>query len=457
MSNFDADMLMNENQNRKDCLDFLFSTSDKLAEDDHHLSTKEDTRSSISYLHRGTAKFKGKQNKRGFLCPADYSSSSMDGSRTKCESTVTKKHNSLLMYDNNDLFERDYVLDSEFPAAEIFNNDVSFDAPSSSNGIKFLKVADVFSGSSEDTLRYNDTLINGDFRKPFLRSCSIQGSILHERALFANDEREFHTDSFSARQDLGEYCGSGEDIAAHPSPEGLFNSSVDSVLLATTQMEPYPIIETPLSEAIAWDVDQKKDIDLDDLQGIAKYYKRDHYIKILDGEENKWDFSCNISCSSNKDQFTTSFGKIELCFDGPCDRNKLNFTKSSDSRLVDWPDCDDIFSKPDCDDIFSNKWSDVSTHESDWLHPESCEKNKRLSKSAAKRDHLSHPALEKKIERSRRSSSAPPFYRSKRRFYTLNQPTAIISNRRPGSNCALNDTGCSVSFFPPLSPLFSKC
>ncbi|KAF7829059.1 DNA mismatch repair protein MLH3 isoform X1 [Senna tora] len=476
----DADILKCGNLDRKDCLDFFFPTSDKLTEDDHRLSTREDIRSSLGYLHRGTAKFEDKQNKRDFLCQTGYSNFSMDGSYNKCESTVTEKHNSL--YDNHGLSRRDYSLGGEFAAAEIFTNNVSFDAPSSSNGKNFLEVDGVvFSESSEGALRYdcrelcNDIEINGDLQKPFLRSCSIEGSIQHEKVLFANDELEFRTDCFGTKHDLGKYFGSGEDLGAPPCPKvvEIFDTSrasaeencfpSDSCYSKTQKehsrcdhefltSERCHIYETLLPEATSWDVDHMTSSYLDDLQGIPRYYKMGSCSKIIDDEENRRNFSCNISSSFISDQCTTSFGNTELYFDGPSDSNKIKFTQWSDSRLIDWPDCDDIY---------LNKWSNILTGESNWFSPQSFGVHyKRHGKNRVEKDHVRHPTSEKNLDRSRRSFSAPPFYRSKRRFYCLNQPSKTISKRpaRQTSDHALQDREAGKSersqqSFGPLHPI----
>ncbi|XP_028795288.1 DNA mismatch repair protein MLH3 [Neltuma alba] len=490
----EADIANCGNRKSKEFSGLFLSTSDKLAEDDHCLSDGQVTRPSLGYLPSGAAKFKEKPNKRDFFCQTGYSSFSMDGSYAKYDSTVTINHCSV-WNDNNCISGRDDLLDGEFAAGEIFNDDVSFDAPSSSKGNKFLEVDDDrLSESSQRALHYGCREIDGDFQKPFLKSCSVRGSDPHEKALFANDEHEFQIDGYSTKQDMGVYSGRVENIGAHPCPEvvEMFNTSRDSVFLSrasgeekcfpsdscslATQMgcpgsakekcfpsdssypelltsEHYPIFKTLLPEATAWDVDHMTGTGLDVLGGIPICYKWGDYERIFDDEENRCNFSCDTSYSFNSDRRMRSFGNSRLYFDGPNDSNNSNFTKWLDPKLVKWPDCYDIG---------SNKWSDILADESDWLCPVSCGGNyRRLSEKRIKKDHVRHPASEKNHERSRRSFSAPPFHKSRRRFNSLKQPLTMIAKRPAGlaSNCALKnrelaeaDEECPQQSSGPLHP-----
>ncbi|KHN41814.1 DNA mismatch repair protein mutL [Glycine soja] len=193
-----------------------------MVEDQHHFSS---IREDVDYL--GVTIFKEKQSKGDFLLQTGYSGNLLDGSYAKCTSTVMRKHNSLLMHNSNSLLEGDNFFDGEIPAVESFNIDVPFDAPSSSHGRRFHKVeADVINESFEDDLLYNscsgygyDVKINEDLQQPFLKRCSTLGSILHEKALFVNDEYELQTDSFWSKQNAEEDYRSGKDLYAHPCPE----------------------------------------------------------------------------------------------------------------------------------------------------------------------------------------------------------------------------------------------
>ncbi|XP_054825799.1 DNA mismatch repair protein MLH3 [Prosopis cineraria] len=494
----EADIVNRGNQKRKEFFDIFFSTSARLAEDHHCLSDGQViSRSSLGYLPGDAAKFKEKQNKRGFLCQTGYSNFSMDGSFIKCGFTVTK-NNCSMWNDNYCLSGRDDFLDGEFAAGEIFTGNVSFDAPRSTKGNKFLEVDDdMLNESSQGALHYgcnelcNDVEIDRDFQKPFLKSCSARGSILHEKALFANDEHEFQIDGFSSKQDLGMCGGRVENLGAHPYPEvvEIFSTSRDSVFLSrasteetcfpsdscslATQMgcrrfveetcfpsnsshlelstlDHYPIFKTPLLETTSWGDDLMTGTDLDVLGGIPRCYKWGGYKKNSDANEKRCNCSCDILYRFNSDQCMRSFGSNRSHFDGAYNCNNLNFTKWPDPRLVKWPNCYDID---------SNKLSDILTDESDWLCPVPCgESYQRLSKNRMKKDCVRHLASEKNHERSRRSFSAPPFHKSKRRFNSLNQHLAMMAKRLASqtSSFALKkreaDEECPPESFGPSHP-----
>uniref|UniRef100_A0A0R0HRB2 MutL C-terminal dimerisation domain-containing protein n=1 Tax=Glycine max TaxID=3847 RepID=A0A0R0HRB2_SOYBN len=283
---------------------------DNLIEGDCHQSNRED----VDYL--GVTIFKEKQSKGDFLLQTGYSGNLLDGSYAKCTSTVMRKHNSLLMHNSNSLLEGDNFFDGEIPAVESFNIDVPFDAPSSSHGRRFHKVeADVINESFEDDLLYNscsgygyDVKINEDLQQPFLKRCSTLGSILHEKALFVNDEYELQTDSFWSKQNAEEDYRSGKDLYAHPCPEVTkkLKMSKDSDFLVRALSEEnclppdlcysalqigssgsddqllnfewHPDYQKPSSQASALGVCHTTDIE-DDLGEISRYYKRIHHTK----------------------------------------------------------------------------------------------------------------------------------------------------------------------------------
>ncbi|KAH1224139.1 DNA mismatch repair protein MLH3 [Glycine max] len=295
---FDADMSKFRNHNHN------------LIEGDCHQSNRED----VDYL--GVTIFKEKQSKGDFLLQTGYSGNLLDGSYAKCTSTVMRKHNSLLMHNSNSLLEGDNFFDGEIPAVESFNIDVPFDAPSSSHGRRFHKVeADVINESFEDDLLYNscsgygyDVKINEDLQQPFLKRCSTLGSILHEKALFVNDEYELQTDSFWSKQNAEEDYRSGKDLYAHPCPEVTkkLKMSKDSDFLVRALSEEnclppdlcysalqigssgsddqllnfewHPDYQKPSSQASALGVCHTTDIE-DDLGEISRYYKRIHHTK----------------------------------------------------------------------------------------------------------------------------------------------------------------------------------
>ncbi|XP_019423949.1 PREDICTED: DNA mismatch repair protein MLH3 isoform X1 [Lupinus angustifolius] len=535
----EADISKVGNQKSKDCLDLFLSTSDKLTEDICHQTNREDVRTSLGYLHRGTEMFREQQSNRDFLCQAGYSSNLLDVSYDKCLSTVNRKHNSLLMHDNTCLAQGDYFvdgkfpaaeesfyesvpldapsyshgkknydnlldgsyakcmssvkrkhnnllmydktalsqghnfLDGKFPAAESFYDNVPFDSPCSSHGKKFLKVDDdVINESLKGDLLYDchgfgyDVHINRNFQKPFLTRCSSRGSILHEKGLFVNDENEIPIDSFWSKQNMREDCG--KDLYSSPYPEvvkKLKVSRFSDFLLGEfaeesclpsdsyytkTQMgstgsddqllksEWDPVYQEPSSQVNASGVDHITDGN--DLGGVFRHYERVNHPKFLDDEQNECDFSYNMSRKANQHHCTsTSSANTEFDFDGAVGFNKMF------NRLVEWPDCSDI-----C----STKRTDILNEVPDWLLPEFCvEICQSRKKSKSKRDHFGHADLENNRERYRRSFSAPPFHKSKRRFFSLNQPSEMIAKRPDQmSNAAFNHREAVAFKYPRQSP-----
>ncbi|CAL0314267.1 unnamed protein product [Lupinus luteus] len=537
-SSAEADISKVGNQNSKDCLDLFLSTSDKLTEDNCHQTNREDVRTSLGYLHRGTEMFREQQSNRDFLCQAGYSSNLLDGSYGKCLSTVNRKHNSLLMYDNTCLAQGDYFvdgkfpaaeesfyesvpldapryshgkkksdnlldgsyakcmssvkrkrnsflmydktalsqghnfLDGKFPAAESFSDNVPFDSPSSSHGKKFLKVdADVINESLKGDLLYDchgfgyDVDINRNFQKPFLTRCSTRGSILHEKGLFVNDESEFPIDSFWSKQNMREDCG--KDLCSNPFPKvvkkleasrfsdfllGEFaeesclpsDSYYTKTQIGSTRSDDQlvksewgPVYQEPSSQVNASGVDPMTDGN--NLGGVFRHYERVNHTKFIDDEQVECDFSYNMSRKANQHHCSSSFANTEFDFDGAVGFNKMF------NRLVEWPDCSDI-----C----STKRTDILNEVPGSLLPEFCVENYHSrKKSEGKRDHFRHSDLENNHERCRRSISAPPFHRSKRRFFSLNQPSEMIA-KRPGqmSNPAFNHREAGDFKYPQQSP-----
>ncbi|XP_068468695.1 DNA mismatch repair protein MLH3 isoform X3 [Phaseolus vulgaris] len=544
----ESDISKFRNQNRKDCLDLFFSTSDKLIEGNYHQSNREDVRTSIGYME--AAMFKEKQSIGDSLFQTGYSGNLLDDdSHAKCISTVTRRPNGLLMRDSSSSLKGDNLFYDEIPAIESLNdcvpfhapssshgrkfhkeadvnsetfqddlhfncneysydvningdlqksflkgcstlgsilhkkdffvkndgyeiqtdsfcskrntgedcisgkdlNDVPFDEPSSSHGRKFHKGADVISESFQDDLHYNydgysyDVDINGDLQKPFIRGCSTLGSILPKKDLSVNDKYELQTDSFCSKKNTGEDYRSGKDLYVHPYPEvkKKLKMSKNSDFLErelaeenclpsdlcysasrigssesddlSSNFECHPLYPKSSSQAHALGFYRTTDIK-DDLGGESRCFKWVHHKKRLDERENEFNFSYNMSWNTNQHHSASSYANIGFNFDVAGDSGEI-FNKRVDC--------------PDFSDIYSTKRSDMLNKELDWLLPKSCFKScKRPNKNKGKTDQFRNSILEGNHERSRRSISAPPFYRSKRRFFSLNHPSEIKAKRQ---------------------------
>ncbi|XP_027359794.1 DNA mismatch repair protein MLH3 isoform X2 [Abrus precatorius] len=454
-------------QNREDYLDLFFSASDKLIEDNFHHSNMEGAGTSLGYLHKGTAVFKEQKSKGDFLCQTGYSGNLLDGSHTQCMPTVMRKHNSLL--------QGDYFYDGKIPAAEKFYDNLPCNATSSSHRRKFHEVeADVLSESFEHDLLddcngfYSAVNINRDLQKPFLRRCSTQeGSILDEKDLFINDKHELQPDSIWNKQNLGEHYGRDEDLYSYPCPEvakrlkmsqdsdfiirayAKENSlPADSCYLETQigssgsddqllNSEWHPVYQEPSSQTTALGVYHTTLIN-DYLGGVSRH-KRIHRTKLFDDGENECNFNYNMSKNANQHHCTSNFANTGFNFDDAGDCGEIF------NRLVDWPDFGDIYSTR----------SDILNEEPDWPLSELCIKScNKPDKNKGKRNHFRNPILEENHERSRRSFSAPPFHRSKRRFFSLNHPSEMIAKRQidRASNPAFNHQEASNFKYPQQSP-----
>lgn len=508
MSNiFNADISKFGNQNPKGCLDLYFSTPDKLTEDDNHQCNREDVRTNVGYLHRRTEMFKDKQNMGGLHCQTGYSENLLDISYAKSMPTTKKKNSNFSTYDNNDLLQGVYFSDGMHPAVENLYDNIPFYATSSSHGRKLSKAdASVLCESFEGDFIYDsygfgyDVEIDRDFQKPFLKSCSTQkGSILHKKALLENNEPELQTFSFWSKKNLWGDSFIVKDFNALPSIEVAkkLKMSEDSDFLLRAQSEEncrpsdswysatqignsssddqlpnserHPVYQGPSPKATTLDVYHTNDInDLKkasrcderthhtqkfheeefgnnfsyNLEGASKYCKRIHRTHVFDDEEKGYNFSYDMSRHANRLPCTSGFVNSGFSFDGAVDFNEIF------NRLVDWPD----FS-----DSYFSKRSGILKEETDLLLPESYVGNcTRPNINKGKRDCLKHPALEKTHARSKRSFSAPPFHRSKRRFFSLNQLPETVAKRSTGqaSHSTANLLGFSFFYFTSFAPFF---
>lgn len=358
------------------------------------------------------------------------------------------------------------------------NDDVPFDEPSSSHGRKFHKEADVISESFQDDLRYNyngysyDVNINGELQKPFLKGCSALGIILSKKDFSGNDKHELQTDSFCNKKNTGEDYRSGKDLYAHPFPEvkkKLKMSKTSDFLerpLAEENFLPsdlcysasqivgssdaddrslnfewHPLYLKPSSQGHALGFYHKTDIK-DDIGGVSRCLKWIHHKSRFDERENECNFSYNTLWNTNKHHCASSYENIGFNFDVARDSSEI-FNK--------FGDCHDF------SDIYSTRRSDMLNKKLDWLLPESCVKRCKMpNKNKGKTDKFRNSTLEESCERSRRSISAPPFYRSKRRFFSLNHPSEIKAKRQIDRvyNPGFNHEGFTFSsfYFSPLFP-----
>ncbi|KAJ7953230.1 DNA mismatch repair protein MLH3 [Quillaja saponaria] len=442
---YDAGISERGIRNHKGGLDLFSHNSDLLTKEDYHLSDSEESRTCLGHLCGNTAEFDVQQNERDFACPIGYPIQALNGSLAKCVPTVTQKNESLWMDEKGVLSEEDCLLDSKFNAAESSNNDTGGGMPSSSRGNKLVQFdGDVRNGSAGSPSLYDfhafsdDGEVSGDIQKPFMKSCSVRRSLLHERDLFANDGLGFQSNSFWTKQKQGPEHGRGNNSSAQPYPELItkYNMSRDSDFLSRTFSEENCIISDlclsttelggsgschqfldsewcsiytdPFFQASAWDRGHFTD---DELKGISRSCKRGHCMNLVDNEERECKFSYDITLRRSSQEYCNLH----------CTNSQIDFDRCKTfHKPLELPNPDHIYS-PEVTDETS--WFCLN------LFGKGCQK---LCEYDDKRDHFRRPPHEGMCERSRRSQSAPPFHKSRRRFYSLNHPSTLKTKEPNG-------------------------
>ena len=446
-------------QNHKASIDIFSSPSEMLTKEVNHLSHTHN-RIPSGNLQKISAEFKEQQVEMGFVCQKDYALQSWDGLEAKSIPTVSCRYdNHLLKSDNNSLTMEDHFLENRF------DDNVEENSLSSACGVQSLKVVpDVDIESAGRALSCD--FFSRDIKRPLLQSCSSQQCLPLERSLFANDEGfEFqrngsmtdwkqagahdkvnilevegskHTFDFLSRslwQDEAScsqpftreitkcelprefdfssraFVKSDPSFGEHFIEDVLESDSLTQIANFgsgkwTSNSDWCCPTSDPLFQATPWDVEHFKD---KNAPGVSSHSgESTSYGHFVDnrkrGCKSSYDFMSKVSSLENG---TSS-----------CTYSKLEFNGISDSSR-DF--CE--FLQNDNQDC---RFPDILPDETDWLYLNSCakDKDKDIDKNKGQRDSTRYQDCEQDHvpkERSR-SHSAPPFYRRKRRFFSLNHP-----------------------------------
>lgn len=474
-------------KNHKASLDIFSSPSDMLTKEVDHLSHAGKDRIPFANLHKNSAEFKEQQIQVGFVCQTDYAFQSWDGLEAKCVPTATCKFdNQLLASDNNFLSVEDHFLESRA-------NDNVDNCLTSAWGIESLKDdPDAINESAGVALSCD--LIGRGIKKPLLQGCSSRRSLPLERALFVNDEGfEFQRDSFrndwqqagahdstnffevdssnqsfdfltrtfwqgkaSCPQAFTREITKCEVLTDFDFPSRDFVKSIPSYaeqFIGEDFIESDSITEIgnfgsshqtsnsdwcsptsdPLFQSTHWDVEHFKD---ENACGGSSY----------SGEST----SCRHFVDYGKMDCKSHYGIMSK------GSSQDNCSSSCRYNILDFNDCADssrefckFLQRHNRDYKFSPEHPDILPNEIGRLYVDSCvndftgiNKYKRqrdlMRKQECELDHVSK-------ERSRRSCSAPPFYRGKRKFFSWNHPS-ITKAGKPKAKTFHNTLTYSGSF-----------
>ncbi|KAG2695162.1 hypothetical protein I3843_07G002300 [Carya illinoinensis] len=457
-------------KNHKASLDIFSSPSEMLKEFDH-LSDIEHDGIPCTNLHKNSAAFKEQQNEMGFVCQNDYAFQSWDGLETKCIPSATCKYeNHLLTSDNNFLSIEDNCLKNR-------SNDDVENSLSSAWGVEFLKVDPVASSELAGTALSCD-LVGRDIEKPFLQVCSSQQRLPLERALFANDDGyEFQRDGFRTNWkqriahdsvDVLEFEGTKQsfdllprtqwqedascsqsftreikkvDVPAHfDFPSRAFAKSIpsyaehfieedvleyDSVVrhlgkLGSSHSDWCPLASESLFLAAPWDFEHLRDENA--LKESPHSGESAGYGHLVSQGKSDCKSGFHITPKGSRQKYCTS----------TCLYNKVDF---DDYACFSRNSCK-FFPRVNQEYKFSLECANILPDDTGWLNLESEAKDyTRVDKYESQRDTMGYQDSEQDCvpkKRSRRGLSAPPFYRGKRRFFSLNCPS-IMNAGKPGA------------------------
>lgn len=445
--------------------------------EDSHVSPRRLDRFPFGFLHEKMDDFKGfkdQHNEIEFSHDNDYSFQPRDDNLAKFMLKVTpKRGNHPWMSDINFPSDEEYVMESRSTAAKRSNNveDNIFSSawrdqpfklhPSVSNG-------SAGSGVSHDHHEISsDVEVTCDLRQPFFKSCSSRGRLPSERDLFAESEIKFQNDGFGSKRMRDCSYNTVDVLEIDGSSKRMRGGSYDSVevpdFLSRTMWpgevssaQPFPRVLSKVDPFTEFDPLSKAFYNSMPTCG-------DHFDGAnLDRSEEDIG-SCNQTLNTEWCSVTSNPLSLNayLDFEPLSNKNSVEGHYKSDNRatekyFVEGEEFDCSFgldiipntleyctTHMDCG-LDSNDYAgsrkflhqdnvdrefcagrpDILADETDWLRWHSCGKDNigidmhnRQKYQLKNQDFLkSHVS----IGRSIRSHSAPPFHRSKRKYFTLN-------------------------------------
>ena len=474
-------------KNHKASLDIFSSPSDMLTKEVDHLSHAGKGGIPFVNLHKNSAEFKEQQIQVGFVCQTDYAFQSWDGLEAKCIPTATCKFdNQLLASDNNFLSVEDHFLENR--ADDNVDNCLT-----STWGVESLKDdPDAIIESAEVALSCD--LIGRGIKKPLLQGCSSRRSLPLERALFVNDEGfEFKRDSFR-----NDWQQAGAHDRANIFDVDSSNQSFDFLTRTFWQGDasrPQAFTREITNCEVLTDFDFPSRDFVKSIPSYAEQFIGEDFIEFDSITEignfgSSHQTSNSDWCSPTSDPlFQSTHWDVEHIKDkNACGGSSHSGESSSCRHFVDYGkmDCkshygimskgssqDNCYSScrynildfNDYDDSsrefckflqrhnrdykFSPEHPDILPNETGRLYVDSCvddftgiNKYKRqrdlMRKQECEPDHVSK-------ERSRRSRSAPPFCRGKRKLFSWNHPS-ITKAGKPKAKTFHNTLAYSGSF-----------
>ncbi|XP_048334561.2 DNA mismatch repair protein MLH3 [Ziziphus jujuba] len=455
-------------QNHQASFDLLSSCSKIHTKEDNCLSCKDHELISMQCSNNNANDFKEHEIEMDYVEHSDYSFEAWDGSLAKFMPKVSgKRENKPCISKNHFSLAEDYFLQNRVTAAErssinLKDSDVGF-----LSGDEFELGPSVSTGSARSAVPCDSPEVSNDLEmsrvmmKPFLKSCSTNRSLPLGRELFMDNELDFQSDcfrnkgtlsassyrydipkiDFSNQFDMSRTLWQDQASAFQPFPRVMTKSDsyaqFDCLSRASVKSTPFYeehldeengfssysgtdtgrigsghqtihskscfVASDSSSQATPWDVENCPDIDT--LEERSRSVIRAGNKNFLDSEEKDHRFSHDMKLNSSiQENYTTCWTKSGLDFTTPSrfpQRHNLNIEIS-----------------PLCTDILTDEthWSNCDSHDGD--HTDTGIYKSQRGRLA----DYQHCERYHSIKERSRSHSAPPFYRSKRRFIALNHP-----------------------------------
>ncbi|XP_008241931.1 PREDICTED: DNA mismatch repair protein MLH3 [Prunus mume] len=438
-----------------------------LIKEDNHASQKRHVRMSYGYLHENTKDFDDFQKQHieiEFGHHTDCSFQSRDDHLAKVMLTATqKKEKHPSMPDINFFSEEDYIMEYRSAAAEGSSNVDDNIFSSSWQDEPFKVDPSVGNGSTGSGISCGlnefgtDVEFTQDLVQPFLRSCSSKGRFPSERDLCTDGGLKFQYDGFRNKRRRGgcynsvespeidgskscdfvsrtlwpefdlytEFDSPSRDFikpipcyGKHFGGENSFMNAENVVSCHKTLINDLcSVTSNSLSQSTYLDFEPFSNINA--VEGNYRSVKRDTNKYFLDGEEKDCTFSYDIiSKSSSREHCTTHTDR------------ELEFNDYAGSRK--------FFQPHNLDGEFSRECPDILADETDWSRQYShCNNNMGIDMYKRQKDQFEDQDCLKNhvsIGRSKRSHSAPPFYRFKRRYFTLSHPLTTTAGKLDARN-----------------------
>lgn len=434
-------------KNQKASLDIFSTPSEMLTKEINHFSL-----SGGDGMHKN-GKLK-EQLEMGFVCQTDFAIQSCDGLEAKSIRSATCKHRNHTLTSDNGFFVGDSFL------RNISNDNVEDNSLSSGWGGGLFKV-DPDVGSESTGMALSCDLVSRSVGRPFLQGCSSRQNLPLERDWFSKDGiSEFQRNGFRAYRkqasanDRVNMLDDGSNQSLDFLPRTWWHDEASSSPPFTrerTKCDVASDFDFP-SGALLQSIPSNREHFIEDfLESDSVMHKVNFAIDWCSstsdplvqatswdiehfGDENAVGESSGHSLNAGKVDFKFDFdimskGSIKENCTSTCMYYKLDF---DDSAGLCRDDCK-FLQRPDREFTFSPEHPETLPDVNDWFYLDTYAKeytsvDKHNSQTHAMRYlHYEHDHFPK--ERSRRSHSAPPFYRGKRRFFSLNHGSTMKAGK----------------------------